>query len=75
MSKNSSYGGGNGGRGGNGGGNGNGGGGGAPSNQQSRYQRQMAGKQGQSSVRIQGQSEKGQGRKENADKAALRIEG
>lgn len=49
------------------------GGGNAPSNQQSRYQRQMQGKQGQSSVRIQGQSEKNV--KSNVDRDAMRIEG
>ena len=43
-------------------------------NQQSRYQRQMQGKQGQSSVRVQGQTEKA-GRKENVDRSAMRLAG
>ena len=46
----------------------------ASNNQQSRYQRQMQGKQGQSSVRVQGQVEKG-GRKENVDRTAMRLAG
>lgn len=49
-------------------------GGKASNNQQSRYQRQMQGKQGQSSVRVQGQLEKG-GRKENVDRTAMRLAG
>lgn len=49
-------------------------GGNSSSNQQSRYQRQMQGKQGQSSVRNQGQTEKVV-RKENVDKSAMRIAG
>jgi hypothetical protein len=63
------------------GGNGGGGsnefkstGGNSSSNQQSRYQRQMQGKQGQSSVRNQGQTEKVV-RKENVDRSAMRIAG
>lgn len=64
-------------KGGNGGGGSNeskSGGGNSSSNQQSRYQRQMQGKQGQSSVRNQGQTEKVV-RKENVDRSAMRIAG
>ena len=49
-------------------------GGNASNNQKSRYQRQMQGKQGQSSIRVQGQLEKG-GRKENLDRTAMRLAG
>lgn len=67
-------------KGGNGGGGSNeskaasGNGGNSSSNQQSRYQRQMQGKQGQSSVRNQGQAEKVV-KKANVDRNAMRIAG
>jgi DNA polymerase epsilon subunit 1 len=51
------------------------GGAGQGGKQQSRYQLQMKGKQGQSSIRLQGQSERGLGRKESSDKAIQRREG
>jgi hypothetical protein len=40
-----------------------------------RYQRQLKGKQGQSSVRLQGQLERVTGRREGADRAKLRTDG
>ena len=77
---NNSGGNGNGNANGNGGGGGGSGGGSVPNNQQSRYQRQMQGKQGgqgkqgqSSTVRVQGQLEKSV--KFNADRDAMRIEG
>ena len=50
--------------------------GGGGNKQPSRYQQQLKGKQGQSSIRLQGQSERaGSGRRENADRAMQRREG
>jgi hypothetical protein len=47
-----------------------------PSKSLSKYQLQQKGKQGQSSIRLQGQSERVQyGRKESVDKEAKRKEG
>jgi hypothetical protein len=40
-----------------------------------RYQKQLKGKQGQSSVRLQGQLERVTGRREGSDRAKLRADG